>query len=165
LKPILTPIESIENIKYYEAGVFDFPDVPCYSTYSLIPNLGQVNSGDWNHCKFYAICPKSNPINKRLIPLKKGGVRYAIYQDNNPRSVILKAGGVFRDGILVAGSIGTISQDAFSMALFNSYAKLIKKNFSKIGTFYVGPNAKLKLQSGWRLVTNEKSPKEYDLKL
>ena len=41
----------------------------------------------------------------------------------------------------------------------------IKKEFKRIGAFYVGKEAEEKLKTGWRLVTNENSPKEYDLAL
>jgi hypothetical protein len=165
LQPILEVVESDENIQYCEAGIFDFFDTHVYYSSNDIPNLGYVDSGDWNHCKFYAVYPKGDTINKRIVPLKKGGVRYAIYQDNNPRTVILKVGGIFKEGVLVGGSIGTISGDPFSLKLFNTYSKLLKRTFTKIGTFYVGSNAKIKLEKGWRLVTNDKSPKEYDLKI
>ena len=45
---------------------------------------------------------------------------------------------------------------------FSPYS-VIKKEFKKIGTFYLGNKAEEKLDLGWRLVTNEKLPKEYDL--
>lgn len=32
-----------------------------------------------------------------------------------------------------------------------------------MGSFYVGRSVEEKLKGGWRLVTNDKSPKEYDL--
>jgi hypothetical protein len=157
IKQILEPIETTENIQYCEAGVFDLFDVPIYTSYTQLPNLGFVDYGDWMLNEFYTVFPRSEMINKREIHLKKGGIRYAIYQDNNPNSIILKPGGTFKEGILVAGSIGTISEETFSVDLFNKYAKLIKKKFSKIGSFYVGANAKIKLETGWRLVTNEAS--------
>jgi hypothetical protein len=165
IKQVLEPIETSENIQYCEAGVFDSFDVPIYSSFIQIPNLGFVGYGDWVLNKFYAVYPKADIINKREIHLYKGGIRYAIYQDNNPQSIILKPGGILTDGILVAGSVGTISGESSSVDLFNKYAKLIKKKFSRIGAFYVGPNAKIKLEKGWRLVTNEASPPEYDLKI
>lgn len=165
LKLILEPIESSNEVQYCEAGIFDSFDLPVYSSYNEIYNLGYVESGDWNHNKFYVVFAKDYKINKREVSLKKGGIRYAIYQDNNPQTIILKPGGVLKDGIMVAGSIGTISESLFSIDLFNKYSKLIRKTFTKIGGFYVGKKAELKLNAGWRLVTNDKSPKEYDLKL
>jgi hypothetical protein len=47
--------------------------------------------------------------------------------------------------------------------LYKLFSNKIKKKFKKIGTFYVGKIAEEKLKEGWRLVTNEKSPREYDL--
>jgi hypothetical protein len=51
------------------------------------------------------------------------------------------------------------------LELFKLLSTKIKKEFKKIGTFYVGKAAEEKLKLGWRLVTNEKSPREYDLEL
>jgi hypothetical protein len=159
IKQILASVEASDNIQYCEAGIFNSFDVPLYSSYTEMPSLGYVESGDWNHNKFYAVYPKGYEIKKREVPLKKGGINYAIYQDNNPPTIILKLGGIFKDGVMIAGSIGTISDDSFSINLFNKYRNLIKKSFTKIGTFYLGSNAKKKLENGWRLVTNDRSPK------
>lgn len=136
IKNLLEIVELSENIQYCEAGTFDFFDTPIYSTFAQLPNLGSVEHGDWVLNRFYAIIPDSDNIRKREIYLNKGGIRYAIYQDNNPKSVIFKPSGIFKDNILVAGSIGTISTDPFSLNLFNKFSKTIKKkNSSKHKNF------------------------------
>jgi hypothetical protein len=164
LEQILREIESSNRITYSDAGIFDSVDVQTYSSYSEMREIGTVKSGDWNQNKLYLVYFKEDCITKRNVPLKNGRTRYAIYQDTNPKTIVFKPGGVFKDNVLVAGSIGTISLDTNSVSLFNQYSKLIKKTFSKIGNFYISPSAKAKLNEGWRLVTNDKSPTEYDLK-
>lgn len=164
LQDILKTIEDSNELEYADAGIYDSAQIVTYKSHKTIPKLGKVNSGDWNHNRFYLIYNKGDQIDTRLVPLKSGGVRYAVYQDTNPRTIVFKPGGVYIEGILVAGSIGTISIHPTSIHLFNEYAKQIKKAFVRIGSFYVGKSAKEKMESGWRLVTNDKSPREYDLK-
>jgi hypothetical protein len=162
---VLEPIEFNENIKYCETGLLDSSLVREYLSLFEIPNIGYVTVGDWNHCKSYLAYGKNDIIQVRDVPQRTGEIKYAVDQKLNPRSVVVKPGGILTDGVLIAGSIGTISNEPFSVNLFKLFAKLIKKNFSKVGAFYVSPIAKKHLENGWRLVTNDKSPKEYDLKL
>jgi len=135
----------------------------CYDSLFDFKGFGSVNNGDWNQSKNFLALPSGNDLIVRNVPQKAGGTRYAIDQQNNPKSVVIKPSGIFNDGVLVAGMIGTISQDDFSVKLFKDFSSKIKKAFTKIGRFYVGSNAKAKLENGWRLATNEQSPKEYDL--
>ncbi|MCU7549876.1 hypothetical protein OCK74_12160 [Chitinophagaceae bacterium LB-8] len=86
-------------------------------------------------------------------------MKFAVDQMQNPQSIVIEKGGIFKEGILIAGSIGTISENEHSIIFFKLLSTLIKKEFIKVGTFYVGKYAKQKLDHGWRLVTNEKSPK------
>jgi hypothetical protein len=85
----------------------------------------------------------------------------------NQKSVTLKLGGIYKDAenVIVAGRVATVSEDSDSNELYKLFTTKLKKEFKKIGTFYVGRKAEEKLKMGWRLVTNEKSPKEYDLAL
>ena len=66
---------------------------------------------------------------------------------------------------MLGGSCGTSFLNDFSLQVFKDFSTRMIKSFKKIGTFYVGKEAEEKLEKGWRLVTNEKSPKEYDLVL
>jgi hypothetical protein len=67
--------------------------------------------------------------------------------------------------VLVAGSLETFSRISYSGLLFQALVKLIKQRSRRIGSFWVGAEAEEKLRSGWRLVTNVSSPREYDLAL
>ncbi|PVD50033.1 hypothetical protein DC498_22195 [Terrimonas sp.] len=165
MDPIFKKFEQIESVQYFQAGMFDLNFTPIFTSIFEYKDLGKVSSGDWNHTDSFLIIQKENHINVREVPQKKGGYKFAIDQMNNPKSIVFKVAGILKDGILVGGYVGTISNDEDSLKLFKSLTLLIKKEFKKIGNFYVGKDAQQKLASGWRLVTNEKSPKEYDLSL
>jgi hypothetical protein len=164
LKPVVKEFEANNSVTYAQTGLQDDKNPVTHESLLALPDLGSVSHGDWNHTKSFLVMQKGDTVKVREVPQRAGGTKYAIDQMLNANSIVFKPSGIFKDQILVAGSAGTVSQDAFSVKSFTAISKLIKKSFKKIGTFYVGPNAKQKLSAGWRLVTLDKSPKEYDLK-
>ncbi|GEN73747.1 hypothetical protein [Chryseobacterium lathyri] len=167
IKQILHEIESDVDICYYKAGLLDSREVPKYNSIFDTPNVGIALSGDWNRIDTYMILKSSTELNIREVPQIKGGMKFAVDQMVNRKSIELKLGGIFQEkgNIIVAGRVASISDDRDSKELYNLFSSKIKKNFKKIDVFYVGNIAEKKLQEGWRLVTNENSPKEYDLTL
>jgi hypothetical protein len=165
IENIIRDFESAIEIQYCKMGLFDNKSIPTYYTVFDAPNIGFTLSGDWNSIDNYLISKKSTSINIREVAQRTGEMKFAIDQMNNPESIELKIGGIYmeKENVIVAGRIATISEDSDSLELFKFLSTKIKKEFKKIGTFYVGKSAKQKLKEGWRLVTNEKSPREYDL--
>ena len=165
---ITSVIKEFENryaVEYHQAGVFQSPTTTIIPSLSLESSLGYLKVGDWNHSPNYLIVAQNTAVCLREISLRKGGYSYAVDQQKNPDTIILKPSGIFKGEILVAGSLSTGSNTACSVSMFQDLAKVIKKRTSRIGAFYVGPEAKEKLRVGWRLVTIASSPKEYDLVL
>ena len=164
---IIRNFESVIEIQYYQTGLFDSKNIPTYNSLFEAHSIGVALSGDWNRVDNYLISPKSTSLNIREVPQKTGGMKFAVDQMNNPKSIELKLGGIYQgeENVIVAGRVSTISEDFDSLELFKLLSTKIKKEFRKIGQFYVGKSAEEKLKEGWRLVTNVKSPKEYDLAL
>jgi hypothetical protein len=165
IEPIFNEVEDCTKLHYFKTGLLDDSNIPHYDSFLKFPNLGFVSNGDWNHIDSYLAIPCENDVKIRDIPQKSGGIKYAIDQKINNESVLIKLGGIYNENILVAGVISTICSDEYSLKLFKLISGKIKKRFSKIGSFFVGERAKIRLESGCRLVTNDKSPTEYDLKI
>ncbi|WP_437922455.1 hypothetical protein [Sphingobacterium sp. LRF_L2] len=167
IENIIQDFESANEIQYYQTGLLDSKNIPTYYSVSDLPHVGYTLSGDWNRIDDYLIIKKNTSLNIDEVPQRKGGVKFAVGQGNNPRSIELKLGGIYREkeNVIVAGRLATISEDPDSLEFFKLLSTKIKKEFKKIGAFYVGKSAEEKLKEGWRLVTNEKSRKEYDLAL
>jgi len=164
IRPIVELIERDFDLNYFVARSPDSEAIPKLD--SLLDTKGVVNYGDWNLNNDYLIIEKGKPLNIRSVEQRKGGVRYFVDQKENPDSIIFKPSGIFKEKILVGGFVGTISDTEFSLKLYKAFSMLIKKNFKKrIGNFYVGEKALMNLHQGWRLVTDDKSPIEYDLKV
>ena len=159
--------EATVDIRYYKTGLLNSKSIPSYNSIFDTPNVGLTSSGDWNRIDDYLVMKKSTLLNIEEVPQRVGGIKFAVDQLLNPKSVTLKVGGIYqeKENIIVAGRIATVSEVNDSNELYKLFSTKIKKTFKRIGTFYVGKIAEEKLKEGWRLVTNEKSPKEYDLAL
>lgn len=165
IQSIVNLIESECQIKYYEMGLFDTKPESFYNSVSEISNFCIPKFGDWNKDLRLMGVPKHLSINIREVPQRNGGVKYAIDPLENSISICFQFGGIYEEGIILGGSCGTTFINEFSMQIFNKFSSKLKKEFKKIENFYVGNNAEKKLRQGWRLVTNEKLPKEYDLSM
>jgi hypothetical protein len=89
---------------------------------------------------------------------------YAVDQLANPKTVGLRPGGKFDKRCIVAGQLGTASDDPSSLELFQFISKQMRRLFTKVKAFYVGKEASELLDKGWRLTGDVKSPPLYDLK-
>jgi len=162
---VLRDFEASIDICYYKAGLLDTELIPAYDSLFDAPHVGVALAGDWNRLDTYLILRKSVPLDVRVIPQRSGGTKFAVDQMNNAASIELKLGGILegKEGVIVAGRVATISEDRYSLEMYNLLSKNLKKAFHRIGAFYVGKIAEQKLNEGWRLVTNEKLSREFDL--
>lgn len=163
LEPIIKNIEIKFEIKYFKMGLFDDKEVRLYDSIDEILEFGNPRIGDWNKDMRLIMMPKELSLVIREVPQKKGSKKYAIDPLENQTSICFQFGGIVKDGVLLAGTVGTVFFSDFALNIFNEFSFSLKKKFRKIGNFYVGKNAENKLKAGWRLVTNENSSTEYDL--
>ena len=165
IKKVLIELESNIQVQYCKSGMFDGKNMFKYYYHFEIPNLGYTPYGDWNRIDEYLLCKKATIINLELVPQRAGGFKYAVDQGCNMKSIEIKLGGVFteEENVLVAGRVATISEEADSLELYKFLSTKIKRDFKRIGAFYVGKKAEERLNEGWRLVTNVRLSKEFDL--
>jgi hypothetical protein len=163
IETVVRNVESNLSLKYIQSGLFDTEEIQPFSSLLMEPGLGHAIAGDNNHCKRYLVTLQNIEIQIRTVPQRRGGVKYAIDSVLNPISITMAPGGVFREGILVEGSIRTISKDVDALKIYKTFEKHIKSNFKRIQEYYVGLEAHIYLKNGWRLTQSEQAPKESDL--
>lgn len=164
LESLLRAVESQRQLQYVVAGMFDSPDIVAVSSLLDNPNLGQTTVGDAMQTVCYVVTSREAAIEVRPVPQRRGGIRYAIDQAVNPATITLRPGGAYGNICLLAGQMGTISEDPSSLNLYRAFSKEARKQFEKIGPYYVGKEAAELLDKGWRLTTGVKSPTLYDLR-
>lgn len=169
LYSILEESERAFEIEYVLMGSFENNLIIRYSSFQEIPAFGYTDWSSWAGLDHrYMIIRSGVPINVEEVPQRKGGVRFIIDPMRNPDVVALCTGGIYtkKENVIIAGTVtGSLPDLAFSVAVYKFVTSRIKKKFKRIGAFYVGPKAEEKLREGSRLVTNERSPREYDLVL
>ncbi len=110
----------------------------------------------------YLLVRPGNEPRTRVVEQRGGGVRRILDQQSHPESVVLRPGGRI-DGSIIAGQIGTISSDPWSIGLYREVFRALRRQFEKIKSYYVGPAAARHLDEGGRLTTDVRAPAEYDL--
>jgi hypothetical protein len=163
LEDILRPIEASRQLEFVRTGTFEAPSSE--STPSLLGarDLGVASAGETHMAATYLVVNRGSQVRFRPIEQRKGGVRYAVDQLENPESIVFRPGGTYGESTIIAGQVGTGSERSEALELYRTFEREIRRRFSKIRSFYVGRNAAELLDKGWRLTVNEKSPQLYDL--
>ena len=136
------------------------------------PTIGVITSVGYAHIGYFGSLKNILKAKLEIIDgmagdggfvMLNGDDRYDVDQATNPNSVILNAGGEWVDGSLISGGVTTISVSPISQWLMRAVHSGIKKHFTRVQAFWVGPEALAALRSGKRLTYAVQSPPEYDL--
>ena len=161
---VLSKMEEDRPVSYTKEGRLDAPSPPIWKDANELPGLDKASADQHIACEHLLIVRKDAFVNVKTMRMFNGQLRYDVEQSLNPDSVVLIAGGEWRDGSLIAGSVATISTSEFSQALMNSARAALKKYFTRVQTYWVGPEALVALRKGKRLTDAVQSPAEYDLR-
>ena len=164
LESLLRAIESKRQLLFVTTGLFDSPRVEPMESVLAARDLGRIDVGDANQSACYLVANREIAVEVRSVPQKSGGVKYSVDQLANPRTIAFRPSGSFGERCLIAGQVGTASDNPSSLELFQMFSKEVRNQFAKIKSFYVGKEAGELLDKGWRLTANAKSPTLYDLK-
>lgn len=157
-------MESDRPLKYSNEGRLSAPTPSTWGKGSEVPNLGQATGDQHLACSPFLIVQAAANINVESSLMFDGVQRFDVQQSSNPDSVVLRPGGGWTDGSLVSGSITTISKSPISQALMRSAHSAVKKHFTRIQAFWVGPETLISLREGRRLTYAVQSPPEYSLR-
>jgi len=164
LLKVLDSIEAEQSIKYSEYGMFDSATGQNFNSARDIKDFGISIHGEQNHDLILLILPADVDVKIRDVPQRHSGIKYFVDQELNKKSIVVKVGGEHKGSAIIAGQIGTVSDDSDSISLFKLISKEVHKHFKKIKTYYVGENAEKALDDGLRLTASIRSPMDYDLK-
>ena len=166
LVPVLELVESKGRLKYILMGNFlkhEFKDGNGFYAGAEIANLGAATAESSISCEDFLVSEAETPINLRTFRASDGRERVCVDQLANPDSVTFTPGGIWNEDVLLSGRIATASDLSISQALMKRFHSAIRKTFSKVKAFYVGPQALALLENGKRLTQAVQSPREYDL--
>jgi hypothetical protein len=166
LLTVLALVEGKGSLKYALPGNFLKDEVKngisVFNTGAEIPNLGKARADSSTHCDDFLVYEPETQINLRAFQ-GNDGERICVDQLTNPDSVVFLPGGIWNEDVVIQGHVGTASDSQISQALMKRFQAAIKKSFTKVKAFYVGPRALEFLECGKRLTDSARSPREYDL--
>src|SRR5215831_3515074 len=139
LLTMLLAVETQGPVTYAQTGLFEEDTPRLFARGADIPSLGISASGSTGRGPFFMAFDPRHPVRASPIPQRAGGVLYAVDQKDNPHTVVLKPGGMYKEECLIAGQIGTISDSSESIALYGRFAKHIKKAFARVRSNWLGP--------------------------
>lgn len=165
LRPGLERIEAACSLQYVLCDLYTANEPKRYRSAFLIEELGINVAGDAARSPVYLVMPGERAVNVREVPQRNGGIRYSVSQLGNPESIVFRPSGVHQGESLVAGNVGTVSEDARSRAFYRDFTAELARGFKKIRNYLVGHEALSMLDEGKRLLTmGVRSPTEYDLR-
>lgn len=160
---MLQMVEQGKPLKYVLMGSFTKPDLEIFWHGADIPDLGKASSESAGGCNWFLVSSSDLQIAVRPEKTAEGVEFFPVDQLVNPDTVELNPGGIWKADILLEGRVATVSSSPASQELMKLFQKAIKKHFTKIRAFYVGPEAHSMLKAGKRLTIAEQSPREFDL--
>jgi hypothetical protein len=111
----------------------------------------------------YLAFSKGVKVVSRSVQQRSGGIKFAVDPLANPPTVVVRCGGRVGVDRLTAGDVSVATSDEEAEELFAIFSSVIRRQFKKIKSFYVGPEAARLLDEGVRLSPTSKSPPMYDL--
>jgi hypothetical protein len=158
--------EASEAIDYVLCKMDQSKEFKSYTRLSDWEPLGSTNSGSHIGGDFFLVKNARTPLNVEEVPQKRGGVLYAIGQNLNPSSMVLRPGGIYRQGLLICGSAGTASDSTDSLKLYQAFKQSLARAFKKVKKCFVGDEALRLADDGWRLITmHTGEDPSYDLRV
>lgn len=164
LTPALSRLETQKKLQYTPMRHVVTDKAQIYLSYADIPDFGRTNHPTAVNNPAYLVAPQGTAVQVRSIPLKAGGVNFAIDQILNKDTVSLRPGGMYGHDVLLYGSIGTVSESDVSLNLYDFMVEPYLACFTKVREFFLGPEALELWKSGIRLTISATSPAKFDLR-
>lgn len=163
---MMAAAEGRVALTYVEGGgIADAPRHRSFESGAGLPDLGKARHESAGACSHYFVFPRGAVVNFRRIDHASGGVTIVVDQFLNPDTVEFSPGGLWRENVLLHGRVATGYRSPETDKLMNAYRWAIKRHFTRVRAFWVGPAAMELLRRGARLTAAEQCPREYDLAL
>jgi hypothetical protein len=163
--PLFEYVEKRNPVVYTDTGFeqMNNPSPPRFLDGKSLPNLGVASSDQSIGCDSYMVSPYPNVPTPKQSFTSDGTARYDLYTGNHLDTIRLIHAGRWQD-MIIAGLIDTMGTQGKAQTLINAFHSAIKKNFTRVNAYWVGPQAHAEWLQGRRLTGAEQSPPEYDLR-
>ena len=168
LESFVESIDANNSLRYYLTRNYSKDEVQngivAYDKGAMIPNLGWASAGSGNICDSFLVCDRTSPMVLRTIH-GNGDNWFSVDQLLNPDTIEFTPAGIWNDKIVISGRVATVSETTSAQALMRLFSKTIKHQFTRVKSYYVGPEALSLLKSGHRLTPAANAAPMIDLVL
>lgn len=140
-EPVIRAVEARHDLNYVLLGLFTSNEIVAVSSALNLVDLGVAFGSDAVHENHYMVLPADKEVVVRAVPQRSGGTRYAVDLLANPSAFDFQPGGLVNGLNLVSGSLGVVSSEAKASAYYCSFIREIKRHFTYINGYWVGPDA------------------------
>jgi len=160
---VLSEMERKTSLHYVLTGHFPSMSLPKWMWGGELPDIGFADGDQHIQCSAYLVARSGTVIHAR--PIEVLGVQqFSVDQLLNPDTVVFTPAGERKHNIIIAGSFTTLSDSRPAQSIMRLAVRTIKRHFTRINAFWVGPEALARFRTGTRLTYAEQSPPEYDLR-
>src|SRR5580704_19799090 len=156
LRALMTEFETQKPVMYTLTG---FPDKPLLHQsffFAEINDFGIPKFGNMGLEDSFLLSDSKLEIKVEPVPQNKGGVKYQIYTELNPRTLLLRPGGLFQGNTVISSELMKYSDEPEAKEMFAVFQRTVKRQFTKHDTYpyWLGKEASQMLETGFRL-TND----------
>jgi hypothetical protein len=163
LLQVLGELEAKRQVKYVQGGRLDGPKPEVWHVAAELPRLGEATGDQQAACDDFLIVDRDVQVYVAKMTMLSGDERFDVNNGGNPDSIEFQPGGEWTDGAIIAGRFATLHKTQGSQALMRAVSSRIKKHFTRIRAYWVGPEALAAFRAGRRLTQAIQSPPEYNL--
>jgi hypothetical protein len=166
LLDLLRAFEEGTPVRYALAGAFnDERAALAYESAATIPKLGIATRPSRLLDRHFLVLPRDIPLRSEPKEQQAGGTLFYVDGARNPEAIGLSPGGLFHNTCLTEGCVGMNNFNLAARRLFKTFARLLRKRFTRVGDTYVGPEALAMLKKGLRLAYDADADQGRDLQL
>jgi hypothetical protein len=168
LKPdllyVLSEMESKWSLKYTLYGASEKSEPKSWTSAADLPELGVADGSQHLTCRGYLVSDSLTDVRSYPVGLSSGTLRFDTDQLINPDTINFIPAGERNGGAIIAGGFATISDSSAAQFLMRLAVRMVKRHFTRVNAFWVGPEALIRFRAGTRLCYAEQSPPGYDLR-
>ncbi|HEU4653050.1 MAG TPA: hypothetical protein VFS47_03640 [Steroidobacteraceae bacterium] len=162
---VLREIEKSADLQYVRAGILPASFIDRFERAQDIPNLGRATHESAISSESFLVADKTLTLLPRNVSHNDGTTSFCLDQLNNPDAAVFTPAGNWGTDTVLYGTMGTASDSPASIKVVKLFERAIKKKFTKIKAYWVGPTAFTLLTQGRRLTIAVQSPRELDLSM
>lgn len=163
LLPGVLAFEAEHRVHYVLWGLFDSPNFERYSSVADIPDFGRSIHGHSAE-RGFIVMPADAELKVESVPQRRGGTKYSI-DLTDICGFAFSPGGVYGDRFVIDGDVGVNMGTEESIKLCKEFIRKLRKGWTRIHSYYVGPQALQLMKEGYRLTSSIHSPESFDLRL